>query len=48
MCVCVCVRLSGFSVALTSEVISRRCLLVVMLLLPMCCHTGMPYRIHRT
>ena len=40
--------LLGFNVALTSEVISRRCLLVAVVLWPMCCHTGMPCRRHRT
>ena len=32
----------------TYEVISRRCLLVAMVLWPMCCHTGIPRRRHRT
>ena len=32
----------------TSEVISRRCLLVAVVLWPMCCHTEMPCRRHRT
>ena len=30
------------------EVISLRCLLVAVVLWPMCCHTGMPCRRHRT
>ena len=38
----------GFNVALTSKVISRRCLLVAVVLWPMCCHTGMWYRKQRT
>ena len=41
--------LFGFNVAFkTSEVISRRYLLVAVVLWPMCCHTGMPCRRHRT
>ena len=32
----------------SSEVISRRCLLVAVVLWPMCCHTEMPCRRHRT
>ena len=32
----------------TSEVISRRCLLVAVVLWPMCCHTGMSCHRHRT
>ena len=32
----------------TSEVITRRCLLVAVVLWQICCHTGMPCRRHRT
>ena len=32
----------------TSEVLLRRCILVVVALWPMCCHTGMPCRRRRT
>ena len=32
----------------TSEVIWQQCLLVAVVLWPMCCHTGMPCRRHRT
>ena len=36
------------NVALTSEVISPRCLLVAVVLWPSCCYTGTPCRRHRT
>ena len=38
----------GLTSLLTSEVISQRCLLVAVVLWPMCCHTEMPCRRHRT
>ena len=37
-----------FNVALASEVISRRYLLVAVILWPMCCYTGIPCCRHRT
>ena len=39
--------LLGFNLALTSEDMSQ-CLLVALVLWPMCCHTGMPCQSHRT
>ena len=39
--------LLGFNIALISEVISQPCLLVTLVLWPMCCQTGMPCRRHR-
>ena len=33
---------------LTSEFISRRCLLIAVVLWPLCCHTGLPCCRHRT
>ena len=33
---------------LTSEVIQQQCLIVAVVLWPMCCHTGMPCHRHRT
>ena len=36
-----------FNITLTSEVLSRRCLLVAVILWPMCFHTGMPCHRHR-
>ena len=42
------VCLFGFNVALTSEVISRRCLLAEVILWQMCCHNGIPCHRHRT
>ena len=35
-------------VTLTSEVILCRCLLVAIVLEPLCCHNQMPYRRHTT
>ena len=45
---CLIVCLLGFNIALTSEVIIlRQCLLVVIVLWPMCCNTGMSSCRHR-
>ena len=40
--------LLGFNFTLTSVVILRQCLLVTLVLWPMCCHTGMPCHTQRT
>ena len=37
----------GLTALLTTEVKSRRCLLVAVILLLMCCHTGMSSHLHR-